>query len=89
MTLQPPKWAAGSVMSPQGWRHPRTGELLVCRKFTAEQVAAHESEDELLPETKKAIAAVEAKQTELVTEPEVIAEPVSDTPEIAGDESDN
>jgi hypothetical protein len=27
----PPKWAKDAVASPQGWRHPRTRELLVAR----------------------------------------------------------
>jgi len=28
----PPKWAKDAVASPQGWRHPRTKELLVARR---------------------------------------------------------
>lgn len=28
----PPRWAKDAVASPQGWRHPRTNELLVARR---------------------------------------------------------
>jgi|SaaInlV_135m_DNA_1039713.scaffolds.fasta_scaffold99850_2 hypothetical protein len=28
----PPRWAKDAVASPQGWRHPRTKELLVARR---------------------------------------------------------
>lgn len=28
----PPSWQKDAVVSPQGWRHPKTGELLVSYK---------------------------------------------------------
>ena len=27
--IQPPKWCADAVPSPEGWKHPKTGELLI------------------------------------------------------------
>lgn len=34
-----PSWAPDAVASPQGWRHPKTGELLVSYKGLDKHVA--------------------------------------------------
>ena len=39
--MQPPNWHKTAVISPNGWRHERTGELLVCRKFSDAQISEH------------------------------------------------
>jgi|APSaa5957512535_1039671.scaffolds.fasta_scaffold463789_2 hypothetical protein len=30
--IEPPKWCSDAVPSNEGWRHPRTNELLISRK---------------------------------------------------------
>lgn len=39
--ISPPNWAKNARIDPLGWRHPKTGELLVCRRFTEEQIEAY------------------------------------------------
>ncbi len=34
MAISPPNFQKDAVPTPQGWRHPRTGELLVSRKIS-------------------------------------------------------
>lgn len=37
----PPKWPKGVKISSRGWEHPDTGELLVSRRFTDQEIAMH------------------------------------------------
>ena len=37
----PPKWPNGVKISSRGWEHPDTGELLVSRRFTDQEIAMH------------------------------------------------
>lgn len=37
---QAPNWKKDAVISPEGWRHPKTGELLACRKFSQSEIDA-------------------------------------------------
>jgi hypothetical protein len=39
--LTPPNYQKDAVLSVQGWRHPRTNELLVARKYTEDEVLAY------------------------------------------------
>ena len=34
MAISPPNFQKDAIPTPQGWRHPRTGELLVSRKMS-------------------------------------------------------
>ena len=36
--IQPPNFQKDAIPTPQGWRHPRTGELLVSRKISEEAI---------------------------------------------------
>tara|TARA_B100000287_G_scaffold328773_1_gene313299 strand:+ start:35 stop:460 length:426 start_codon:yes stop_codon:yes gene_type:complete len=36
--MQPPNYQKDAIPTPQGWRHPRTGELLVSRPLSQEQI---------------------------------------------------
>ena len=38
MAISPPNFQKDAIPTPQGWRHPRTGELLVSRKITEEAI---------------------------------------------------
>ena len=38
MAITPPNHQKDAVPTPQGWKHPRTNELLVARKITREQI---------------------------------------------------
>jgi hypothetical protein len=39
--LTPPAWQKDARIDPLGWRHPKTGELLLCRRFSPEQIEAY------------------------------------------------
>ena len=39
--IQPPNFQKDAIPTPQGWRHPRTGELLVSRKISEEAIAEY------------------------------------------------
>lgn len=36
--INPPSWAKNAVPTPQGWRDPRTNELLKSQNFSDEQI---------------------------------------------------
>ena len=38
MAISPPNFQKDAIPTPQGWRHPRTNELLVSRKITADEI---------------------------------------------------
>ena len=38
MAITPPNFQKDAIPTPQGWRHPRTNELLVSRKITADEI---------------------------------------------------
>ena len=38
MAISPPNFQKDAVPTPQGWRHPRTNELLVSRKISSEDI---------------------------------------------------
>ena len=35
MAISPPNFQKDAIPTPQGWRHPRTNELLVSRKLSS------------------------------------------------------
>ena len=41
MAISPPNFQKDAVPTPQGWRHPRTNELLVSRKISADDINEH------------------------------------------------
>ena len=38
MAISPPNFQKDAVPTPAGWRHPRTNELLVSRKISADEI---------------------------------------------------
>lgn len=38
MAIKPPSWAKNAVPTAKGWKHPRTREILLPKKFTQEQI---------------------------------------------------
>ena len=38
MVITPPSFQKDAIPTPQGWRHPKTGELLVARKISIEDI---------------------------------------------------
>jgi len=38
MAINPPSFQKDAIPTPQGWRHPKTGELLVARKISIEDI---------------------------------------------------
>ena len=38
MAISPPNFQKDAIPTPQGWRHPRTNELLVSRKISADEI---------------------------------------------------
>lgn len=38
MAISPPNFQKDAIPTPQGWRHPRTGELLVSRKISEDAI---------------------------------------------------
>lgn len=39
--LQPPRWCKDAVPTERGWADPNTGELLISRRFNADEIAAY------------------------------------------------
>lgn len=40
MAIKPPAWCSDAVPTPNGWKHPQTGETLVSGRIKAEDIAA-------------------------------------------------
>ena len=38
MAISPPNFQKDAIPTPQGWRHPRTSELLVSRKISSDEI---------------------------------------------------
>jgi hypothetical protein len=53
--IEPPKWCSDAVPSNEGWRHPRTNELLISRKGLLDLVKAEtvETVEEVKKKPKK------------------------------------
>lgn len=53
MAITPPSFQKNAIPTPQGWRHPKTGELLIARKISIEDIDDYnnpQSMTELIPE---------------------------------------
>ena len=64
MAISPPNFQKDAIPTPQGWRHPRTNELLVSRKLSAEDINEYYG---IKPEVTMLKESEEAKD-ELITE---------------------
>ena len=68
MARTPPNFQKDAIPTPQGWKHPRTNELLVARKITREQIDEYygvKPEPQML---KEAPTTVEEVKEELMTD---------------------
>jgi len=52
MAIKPPNWAKHAVPSREGWRHPRTGELLAARKLSQRDIDAYNGKENIVVEQK-------------------------------------
>ena len=41
MTMKPPSWAKNAIPTPNGWRDPRTNELLKSQSMSQEQIDSY------------------------------------------------
>jgi len=41
MTMKPPSWAKNAIPTPNGWRDPRTNELLKSQNISQEQINSY------------------------------------------------
>ena len=39
--IKPPSWKKDAVPTPKGWRHPKTGELLLPKKLSEADIAEY------------------------------------------------
>tara|TARA_B000000532_G_scaffold226388_1_gene204636 strand:+ start:931 stop:1260 length:330 start_codon:yes stop_codon:yes gene_type:complete len=46
--ITPPNYQKDAVITPTGWRHPRTNELLVSRNFTAEEIDEYNGNETMM-----------------------------------------
>ena len=46
--ITPPNYQKDSVITPTGWRHPRTNELLISRNFTAEEIDEYNGNETMM-----------------------------------------
>jgi len=59
-----PSFQKDAIITPQGWRHPRTNELLVSRSFTTEDIDAYNgNETVMLKESPTTMQEVKAHMT--------------------------
>lgn len=68
MALQPPKWCSHAVPTPRGWVDPRTGELLVSRRFTNVELSSFYDARVPAPEPQPVIEQYQAPAAEVLTE---------------------
>ena len=62
--ITPPSYQKDAVITPTGWRHPRTNELLISRKFTAEEIDEYNgNETMMLKESPTTIEEAKAHMT--------------------------
>jgi hypothetical protein len=73
MEIKPPNHRKDAVIDYRGWRHPRTGELLVSRKFTKEQIDAYNSGEAVDPQLSLNLPAVVVPTVQVISPEPVIA----------------
>jgi hypothetical protein len=73
MEIKPPNHRKDAVIDYRGWRHPRTGELLVSRKFTKEQIDSYNSGAVVDPQLSLNLPAVVVPTVQIISPEPVIA----------------
>ena len=68
MGISPPNFQKDAVPTPQGWRHPRTNELLVSRKLSSEDINEYYGIKPEVTMLKESPTTFEEAKDELITE---------------------
>ena len=68
MAISPPIFQKDAIPTPQGWRHPRTNELLVSRKLSAEDINEYYGIKPEVTMLKESPTTFEEAKDELITE---------------------
>ena len=68
MAITPPNFQKDAVPTPQGWRHPRTNELLVSRKISSEDINEYYGIKPEVTMLKESPTTFEEAKDELITE---------------------
>ena len=68
MAISPPNFQKDAIPTPQGWRHPRTNELLVSRKISSEDINEYYGIKPEVTMLKESPTTFEEAKHELITE---------------------
>ena len=68
MAISPPNFQKDAIPTPQGWRHPRTNELLVSRKISSEDINEYYGIKPEVTMLKESPTTFEEAKNELITE---------------------
>ena len=68
MAISPPNFQKDAIPPPQGWRHPRTNELLVSRKISSEDINEYYGIKPEVTMLKESPTTFEEAKDELITE---------------------
>ena len=68
MAISPPNFQKDAVPTPQGWRHPRTNELLVSRKISSEDINEYYGIKPEVTMLKESPTTFQEAKDELITE---------------------
>ena len=68
MAISPPNFQKDAIPTPQGWRHPRTNELLVSRKISSEDINEYYGIKPEVTMLKESPTTFEEAKDELITE---------------------
>ena len=68
MAISPPNFQKDAIPTPAGWRHPRTNELLVSRKLTADEINEYYGIKPEVTMLKESPTTFEEAVEELITE---------------------
>ena len=73
MAISPPNFQKDAIPTPQGWRHPRTNELLVSRKISSEDINEYYGIKPEVTMLKESPTTFEEAKDELITEDDLEA----------------
>ena len=68
MAISPPNFQKDAIPTPQGWRHPRTNELLVSRKISSQDINEYYGIKPEVTMLKESPTTFEEAKDELITE---------------------
>ena len=68
MAISPQNFKKDAIPTPQGWRHPRTNELLVSRKISSEDINEYYGIKPEVTMLKESPTTFEEAKDELITE---------------------